>query len=180
MKISGSDTKNNIFFSVIFLIGFLLSASFMPYVSGVGFGAYSKITADLLFAISIVSGILYDNRKAVSIMALVAGVFSDIFLTPPVHLSPVLFLLGAYFATKAVSVFTRVNAFTVAVSSIPFFLARAVTGCVFLMSGNTETKFGDILKLTIFPEFVCNILCVFFVYLIVGFIYKRFKRRFYI
>ena len=180
MKIGGSDTKNNIFFSVIFLIGFLLSASFMPYVSGLGFNAYSWITADLLFSISIASGILYDNKKAVSIMALVAGVFSDIFLTPPVHLSPVLFLLGAYFATKAVGVFTHVNAFTVSAGSVPFFVLRAVTGCVFLMSGNTETKFGEILKLTIFPEFLCNILCTFFVYLIGGFIYKRFKRRFYI
>ena len=180
MKLSGSDTKNNIFFAVIFALGFLLSAAFMPYVQGIGFGANSMVKADLLFALSIVCGIIYENRKAVSIMALVAGVVSDIFLTPPMHLSPVLFLLGAYFASETVSVFPRVNALTAAVSSVPFFLARAVTGCVFLMSANSETKFGDILKLSILPEFVCNILCVFIVYVILAFLYKRFKRKFYI
>lgn len=180
MKTSGSDTKNNIFFSIIFVLGFFLSAAVMPYTPGLGFGAGSKATADLLFALSIVCGIIYDNRKAVSIMALVAGIVSDMFLTPPMHLSPILFLLGAYFSSKTVSAFTRTNALTAAVASIPFFLARAVTGCIFLMAANNRTKLGEVLRLTVLPEFICNVVAVLIAYLVVAFLYKRFKRRFYV
>ncbi len=180
VKTNSSDTKNNIFFSVIFVLGFFFSAAIMPYTPGIGFGAHSKATADLLFALSIVCGILCDNRKAVSIMALVAGIVSDMFLTPPTHLSPVLFLLGAYFSSKTVATFTRTNALTAAVSSIPFFLARAVTGCIFLMAANNETKFGEVLRLTVLPELVCNVIAVFLAYIVVAFLYKRFKRRFYV
>lgn len=180
MKISGSDTKNNIFFSAIFVIGFFLSAAVMPYTPGVGFGADSKVTADLLFALSIVCGIIYDDRKAVSIMALVAGIVSDIFLTPPMHLSPVLFLLGAYFSSKAVATFTRTNAFTCAIASIPFFLARAVAGCIFIMAGNSQTRLGEVLSITVIPELVCNVIVTLVSYFVVDFLYKRFKRKFFV
>ena len=160
-------------------MGFLISAAVLPYtpetmIPGV------NVKADLLFAICIVCGIIYDNRKAVSVMALITGVLCDIFITPPSHLSPILFLLGAYYSSKTVSVFTRTNAFTSALASIPFFLLRAVTGIVFLLSGNDALTFGNAFKLVIFPEFTINVITVLIVYFILDILYKFFKKKFYI
>ena len=179
MKIAGSENKNRIFFTVIFVIGFIVSASVMPYVPGAVFIGHGRVTADLLFALSIVCGIIYDDRKAISIIALVFGILSDIFLTPPIHISPVLFLLGAYYSSKTVSVFTHTGAVTAAIASIPFFLLRAVTGCIFIMSENSNIGLAKILKLAVLPEFACNVVTVFFAYIVVNFLYKWFKRRFF-
>lgn len=180
MKTAGSETKNRIFFTVIFVLGFIVSASVMPYVPGGIFAGHGRVTADLLFALSIVCGIIYDDRKTVSILALVFGIVSDIFITPPIHISPVLFLLGAYYSSKTVNVFTHTGAVTAAIASIPFFFLRAVTGCIFIMSENSSIGLVKILKLAVLPEFACNVVTVFFAYIIVNFLYKRFKRRFYI
>ena len=180
MRISDSNVKSKVFFSVLFVVGFFFSASFMPYAARDFSAANISAIPDLLLALSIVCGIVYENRKAVSVIALVAGALTDIFITPPIHLSPILFFLAAYFASKTASVFVNVNAATVAVSAIPFCLFRAVTGSIYIMSENSGLKLGTALKTTILPEFALNIVTVFFVYIVVKYLYKWFKRRFYI
>lgn len=177
MNTGRSDIKNKIFFSVMFAVVFFLSCVFVP---GIRAGGRYAVCADLLFAMSIVSGILYENRKAASIIAFAFGIVSDIFLTPPMHLSPLLFFFSAYYAAKAVGVFTRTNAATAAVSAIPFFLIRSVVGCVYTMSVNDGTSLGFVIKSTVLPELAFNVVAVFFIYLAVGFLYKWAKRRFFI
>lgn len=179
MKLSGSDKANKIFFSAILVLGFLISAAVLPYTPKTMIPRV-EVKADLLFAMCIVCGIIYDNRKAVSVMALVTGVMCDIFITPPSHLSPILFLLGAYYSSKTVAAFTRTNAFTAGFAAIPFFLLRAITGIVFLLSGNDALTFGKALKLVILPEFAVNVITVIVVYFIIDILYKFFKKRFYI
>lgn len=179
VRISGSETKSKVFFCLMFVLFFFITASVMPYVSESFAARQISATPDLLFALSIVCGIVYENRKAASVIALIAGVLSDIFITPPTHMSPLLYFLAAYFAVKTVGVFTSVNAATAAVASIPFFLARAVIGTVYILSEESNATLGVILKTTVLPELAFNVVAVFFTYIVVSFLYKRFRRRFY-
>ena len=172
-----SDVKNKIFFSVMFALAFFISCVFVP---GIRAGGRYMVCADLLFAMSVVAGILYENRRAVSVIALVSGIVSDVFLTPPMHLSPLLFFFAAYYAAKTVGVFTKTNAATAAVASIPFFLIRSVVGCVYTLSANDGTSLGFVLKNTVLPELAFNVTAVFFTYIAVSFLYKWAKRRFFI
>ncbi len=178
MNTGHSDIKNKVFFSVLFGIVFFISCVFSPSF-GIG-GEKNPVSADLLFALSIVVGILYENRKAASVIALVAGVMSDVFLTPPMHISPLLFFVGAYYASKAVALFTRTNAITVAVASIPFFLARSVVSCIYIMSENKGVNLSRVIGTITLPELAVNVVAVFFSFIAVSFIYKKAKRRFFI
>ena len=178
MNTGKSDIVNKVFFGVIFSAMFFISCVFVPAIRVSG--EMNAVCADLLFALSIVSGILYPNRKAASVFALVFGVLSDIFLTPPIHLSPVLFFFSAYYASKTVGVFTKTNAVTAAVSSIPFFLIRSVVGCIYIVSESNDMGLGNVIKRITLPELAFNVTSVFFVYIIVSFIYKKVKRRFFI
>lgn len=180
VKISGSEIKSKVFFSVLYVLFFFVGAVFMPYAAEGFQGRNIAAAPDVLFALSIVMGVIYENRKAASVIALAAGVLSDIFITPPIHLSPLLFFLGAYFASKTAGVFSSIRAVTVSVSSIPFFLARGIICTVFVMSADKKAAFGSVLRTTVLPELAFNVVMVFFVYIIVSFLYKRFKRRFYI
>lgn len=177
MKHGKNDIINKIFFTLVFVIVFFARSVFLPFP---GLNNTGAVYADLLFALSIVTGILYDNSRSASVIALIFGVISDVFITPPMHLSPLLFFFAAYFAPKVVSVFTSVNAATSAVASIPFFLIRAVIGCVYIISENQEAGFTYVIKNIILPELAFNVTAVFIIYIIVGFVYKKVKRRFYI
>ena len=64
-----------------------------------------------------------------------------------------------------------------AISSIPFFLARAVTGCVYAVYESDGTSISYVIKNVSLPELALNVTSVFFMYLIVSFIYTRIKRR---
>lgn len=180
MKPIESNIKCKVFFVLLFVVAFFISASIMPYVGIKTDKSAFPVTPDLLFALSIVCGIIYENKKTASIMALIFGTLSDVFITNPIHLSPLLFFLGAYFAASAVGVFTKENSVSAAVASIPFFLIRSVCGGVVLVAENPEAKFGYIVKSILLPELAGNVVTVFFVYFIVKFLYKRFKKRFYI
>lgn len=178
MKIGRSDIKNKVFFSVLFAIVFFISCVFSQTL-GTG-GEIVAVSADLLFALSIITGILYENRRAASAIALVAGVVSDVFLTPPMHISPLLFFVGAYYSSKIAGVFTAVNAVTVSMASIPFFMLRSVVSCVYIISENKGANLAGVIRTTVLPELAVNVAAVFFSYIVVSFIYKKVKRRFFI
>ena len=177
MKLGKSESINKIFFSLAFTVVFFISGAFAP-----GIGADNKgfICADLLFAMSIVAGVLYENTVSASVIALIFGVISDVFITPPMHLSPLLFFLAAYFVSRLAGVFTAVNAVSATVASIPFFLVRAVVGTVYILSENDETELVSVIGQTILPELAVNVASVFVVYILVSFLYKKVKKRFYV
>ena len=175
MNTGSSQLKNRIFFSLVFILSFFVSATFAP---GIRLGKYTL--ADLLLATSFVCGIIYEDRKAVSVIALVAGFLSDIFITPPIHLSALFFFLAAYYGVKTVSVFVKINALSVSVASIPYFFARAIVGCIYLVSTNKDVSLWTIIKTTLLPELAVNVITVFLLYLVLNFIYKKFKRKFFI
>lgn len=167
MKVKGSDVKNRIFFVSVLTAAFLAEGAFAP-------------GANLIFAASIVCGILSDDRKFVSAAALIAGAASDVLITPPSNISPILFFLGAYCASKTVGAFTSVNAASSAAASVPFFALKAAVKTIWLLSETDGVSAGTILKMSVLPEFAFNVTAVFFMYIAISFLYKRFKRRFYI
>ncbi|MBP5245072.1 MAG: rod shape-determining protein MreD [Clostridia bacterium] len=179
MKTTDSTKKTRVFFSIVFLLVFFVNASIIAYI-GAGSEGGNAVVPDLLLALAAVCGIICPDVKGVSVIALVFGVISDVFITPPAHLSPFLFFIAAYFAKKTVNIFTRTNALTAALASVPFFLIRAFVGSIYVMSEYKESALSEVLKKTILPEFALNVLSVVVMYLIVNFLYKKFKRRFYL
>lgn len=164
--------KERIFFGVLFLLGFLVGASVWPY-AGVSFDrGQSRVTADLMYALCITAGMLAEDRRGVSLEALLLGALSDLFLTPPMHLSPLLFFLAGYLAHYTLGVFSRAGAVTAAVASLPFCLLRTLTGAIYLLSAGGES-FSFAVGSILLPELACNVVTVFFAYLIVGFFYKK-------
>ena len=173
---SAAAVKERVFFGLLFLLVFLLSATVFPYTGYTGKEAV-RIVPDVLFALCFVSGIVCKDRRYAALLALVFGALSDFFLTPPTHLSPILFFLSAYFSSAAVGIFTSVNAVTATVSSLPFFLARSVTGGLFLLTENGNESFGTIVKSILLPELCVNVAVTFIVYLLVGLIARKWIYR---
>ena len=173
---ASSRVRERVFFSVLFLLVFLASASIFPY-TGYTDKENIRTVPDVLLALCLVSGILDDDRHYISLLALIFGALSDFFLTPPTHLSPILFFLGAYFSSVTVNAFTSVNVLTATVASLPFWLARSVTGGLFLLSKAKGADFGYVVKKILVPELCVNVLATFLVYLAVSFVYKKWIRR---
>lgn len=172
MRVMSRRGKERIFFGVLFLLGFLISASIWPY-AGVSFDkGQTHVTSDLMYALCIVSGMIAEDKKGVSLEALALGAFADFFVAPPIHLSPLLFFLAGYLARYTVGVFSGSNAGVAAVASIPFYLLRSITGGFYLLAADEES-FSFAVKSILLPELACNVTTAFFVYLIVSFFYKR-------
>ncbi len=164
--------KERIFFGVLFVLGFLISASIWPYADISFDRGQSRVTADLMYALCITAGMLAEDRRGVATEALVAGALSDFFLTPPMHFSPLLFFLAAYLAHRTIGTFSRANAVTAAVASLPFCLLRTLTGAIYLLSAGEES-FSFAVGSILLPELACNVVTIFFAYLIIGFLYKK-------
>jgi cell shape-determining protein MreD len=179
VKTTDSTKKTRLFFAIVYLIVFFVNASIIAYI-GVNSQGNNTIVPDLLLALSAVCGIICPDIKGISVIALVFGTVSDVFITPPAHLSPLLFFIAAYFAKKTVNIFARTNALTAAVAAVPFFLIRAFVGSIYVMSEYRESALSAVLKNTILPEFAINVLSTVVLYIIINFMYKRFKRRFYL
>ncbi len=179
MKKENTGRAVLIFFIVMFALFFFIEAAFMPIFFFDEAKDTYRIVPDLLLSLSIVCGMLYPE-KGVVITALVCGTLCDVFLMPPMHLSPLLFFLGAYFASRLASFFVRKNALTALAVSLPFFLLRAVSGGLFLLAQHKEETFGHLFTHLLLPEFAVNALSAFVTYLVVSWLFKRFKKSFYI
>ena len=175
-SLSAAAVKERLFFGLLFLLAFLLSATVFPYTGYTG-KENIRIVPDVPLALCFVCGIVCKNRRYAALLALVFGALSDFFLTPPTHLSPILFFLSAYFSSAAVGIFTSVNAVTATVSSLPFFLARSITGGLFLLAENGSGSFGTIVKSILFPELCVYVAVTFVIYLLVGVIARKWVYR---
>lgn len=180
MQRKESNLKSNVFFAVLFVIFFFFSASVLPFM--VSDKESGKINAafDILLALSITVGMVYENRKSAAVLALVFGILNDVFISPPVHLSPLVFMLGAYFSSKNLKVFTKANPLTATIAAVPFLLMRSATGVFYLMSDGAQAGLAQTIFKILLLEFVYNAAAVFVMYAVVKFLYKHFKRRFFI
>lgn len=177
MKTGKHDVVNKVFFSLVFVFMFFISSVTTP---GINIHGGGSICADLLLATSIVTGVIYENRKAAGVIALVFGVVGDVFLNPPTSLSPLIYLLGAYYAPLIVGVFTGTNVLTVGIAAVPFLALKGVVGCIFASSYGNGVSIFRVIKNIALPELAFNIVAVAVIYVGVRFLYKHVKRRFYL
>ncbi len=170
-------TKNEkyapvILFSVLYGVFFLLSAVNVP-----GVGKYDRLHCDILLCLSCIAP-LYCSQKSTAVLTLIFGFLTDISVTHPSHLSPVLFLLCAVCVPRLISGFSRINAAVIAVCSLPLLLCRSFTGLVYLMNKYSGVGFFELVKGTVLPELVLNFSGVVIVYFVVRAFARFFRIRF--
>ncbi len=170
MNKSKSDKGTIVLFSVCYVLLFLISSALVFGLEDTPFG----IKPDLLLAMAVVCPLFCDRNTSI-VLALVFGLLTDLSVTPPVHFSPIVFLLCAFLVPKISSVFSKNSGAEAAVSGLAFVFLRAVTGAFYLLSTYKEAKFGDIVTMCILPEFFCNIAAVIIVYYIMSALVRLFR-----
>ena len=163
--------------AVLYAVTFLLVASVLPMASFDTESGKLRVVPDVLFAMAAVCGAVDENRKRAGIMALVTGFLTDVFIMPPTHLSPLLFAACAYYIPLLFGRFTHKNALSAAVSAMPFFLARAVCGGLFLRSEYGFLPFGAVFSRVLLPEFLLTALAAAVLYYPVKGLYTYCARR---
>lgn len=159
MLIDKAETKRkNILFCVLFILSFLVSATITPGLNNVGM----KVVPDITLALCVVSALMLDKKTA-CIYALIFGTLTDLFVMPAFHFSPVIYFIVSYFAVRLLFVFSRMNASTVAVISIPFLLIRSLVGIFYLLY-SYKAPLGKIISKCIAPEFFVNLASVIVTY----------------
>lgn len=162
----------NVLFAVLFVLYFLLSSSVMPLLDGTKPG----IVPDIMLCLCCVAPLFLERRTA-CVMALVAGAFTDLFVMPPFHFSPVLFFLAAYFIPEITKVFSKLNAAGAATGSVLFLLARGILGTFYLISQFSGASFANILTKCIIPEFLINFAFVIITYFVASLAARLFRLR---
>ncbi len=165
-----SDKGTIILFSVSYAVLFLISSALLFGLEGMHLG----IKPDLLLAMAVICP-LFCDRKTSIVLALVFGALTDLSVTHPVHFSPVLFLLCAFFVPKISSIFSKNGGAESAVSGLAFVFLRSLTGVFYLLSAYEEAKFIDIIRMCILPEFFCNIAAIIVVYYVMSALVRMFR-----
>ena len=110
----------------------------------------------------VISALILDKKTA-CIYALIFGTLTDLFVMPPFHFSPVIYLVTCYFAVRLSFVFAKMSAATTAVISIPFLLLRSFVGMFYLLY-SYKAPLGKIISKCIAPEFFVNLASVIVTY----------------
>lgn len=160
MYINKQKNGMTVLFGIIYLLFFLLSA-----VNLTGRDGIANIKPDILLSLACVCPV-FCTKKASAVYALLFGFLTDISVTPPAHLSPLVFLLAAYLMPKLSSGFSRTSVAVCAVCSCPVLLIRAVTGLVYLLRSYAGSKITELVKFTLAPELAVNFAAVIVTYFI--------------
>ena len=167
----GANTKGmTALFSISYAVLFLVSSALLFSLNE----TYIGIKPDILLAMAVVCPLFCTNKVSVA-LALVFGLLSDLSVTPPMHFSPVLFVLCAFFVPRLASVFSKTGTTEAAVCAIPFVFVRSVTGIFYLLSVYENAKFVQMLTKCIVPEFFCNIACVIALHYIIKLLVRWFR-----
>ncbi len=158
MNDKAENKKKVILFGVLFTLFFLISAAVTSELNNVGM----RVVPDISLALCVVSTLMLDKKTA-CVYALVFGTLMDLFVMPPFHFSPVIYLVTCYFAEKLSFVFSKMSAATTAVISIPFLLLRSVVGTFYLLY-SYKAPLGKIISKCIAPEFFVNLASVIVTY----------------
>ena len=177
MKTKKSDAAMTAVIILWWAVVFLVAASVMPMTSYNADTKGLRVVPDILFANAAVLGAVEENRRRAGVSALVAGVLCDIFLMPPLHMSPLLFAVCAYEIPRVFHHFGNKNALSAAVSALPFFAARAVCGGIWLFSEHKGLALGEALFGVLLPELLWNFIAAAVLYYPVYLGYRYCARR---
>ncbi len=163
---STRGTSDILFFAAVSAICFLLSSSVLPFLT-------TGIKPDLLLCLCCLLP-KFLPTKSCCIFAVTLGYLSDLFINPPYHLSPVLFLCAVIITPLFYSGFKRVGTVTASVCALVGLafagVVRAATG---LLLDGTQGLYAIIVN-TVFAELMVN----FAFTLLTGYILKVLCSRF--
>ena len=151
----------HIFLSVSALVCFLLASSVIPFF---GDKSSSLPTADILLCFVCTLCAFTDVKKAL-VYAVCLGFLSDLFVTPPTALSPVVFLVCVLLSRFAQGYFSRVGTLAVSVSTLlPGLLRLLVTVSVTAINAGLPSAkhlFTSEFPMGIVINFACAIVLTF-------------------
>lgn len=177
---SSNTKRENIFFSLVFLVFYLVTVSTsshmgikMEFLSFGGFISQSRVFPDILFALVLCSAILSSKRRAV-VLGIIFGFIVDVTGSVPM-LSPLVYCVCASLAYNLSTTFAGRGAVNAMIVSLPLLGVKALVS-VFLLLGTWHSiSFLDILIGAVLPEYIYNIIVVGIVYVILKFLMRLFK-----
>lgn len=177
--IQQDSKKENIFFTLVFLFFYIITASVVPYLGlrmeFLTFGnavTSSTVNPDIIFAVVLATALLNSGRRAV-ILGIIFGFIVDVTTSVPLF-SPVCYCLCGHYAgvlSKSFSGRGVVNAVLVA---CPLLLARVLTSTFYLLGTWHSISFAEIIFGAVIPEYIYNLFCVLLIYPTVKFFMRLF------
>lgn len=179
MNFSNSK-RDNIFFSLVFVVFYLFTAAALPYL-GVKMGflsfggliSQSTVKPDLLFALVLSTAILNSRRRAV-ILGIIFGFVVDVTCGTPM-LSPLVYCLCGHYAYSVSSGYAGTGAVNAMLSALPLLLSKVIVSTFYLLATWHDISFIDILLGAVLPEYIYNVIAVGVMYLVLKLLMKLFK-----
>lgn len=122
-KYKKDSTSKHVFLVCTAFVCFLIASSVLPFVSD----AKGLPTPDILLCFVCILPAFTDIKKA-GVYALALGFLSDLFVTLPLNLSPVVYLACVYIAAKCHTYFARVGSLALAISTLPCIVLKLAAG----------------------------------------------------
>lgn len=175
-----NSRRDNIFFAVIFILFYILTASVVPNLgikfSFLSFGeavTQSTVKPDIIFGLVLSTAILSSRRRAV-VLGIIFGFIVDITCFAPVLSALVYCICGlyAYSLSQSFAGHGAVNAMLVA---LPLLLTKAIVTTFYLLATWHDISFSDIMLGAVLPEYIYNVLVTGIVYLVLKLLMKIFK-----
>lgn len=157
-----------VFFGILSLIVFLVSASVLPFLSQTKNFAMPDLALCLVCILP-----CFMSVKTACIYALSLGFLSDLFINSPVCFSPVIYLAAVCIMPYFHSHFSRVGTVTAAVCSIPAFLIRGTVGAAVMIYVYGGENFKSIITAKLLPELGVNLACSLVICAVIFYIVEK-------
>ncbi len=176
-----SDNKREyIFFSVLFLIFYLLTSGAISYfaikMNFLSFGGLipqHPVVPDILFALVLCTAILNSKRRAV-IFGIIFGFVVELTCNVPAF-SPLVYCICGHFAYGLSSSFAGRGAVNAMITAMPLLLPRVLVSTFYLLGTWHDISFAGIMLGAVLPEFIYNVLAVGVVFLLLRLLMRIFK-----
>ncbi len=176
-----SDSKReNVFFTVVFLVYYIISASVVPYLGVrmefLSFGnavTQSTVQPDLLFALVLCTAILHSSRRAV-ILGIIFGFIVDVTGGVPL-MSSICYCICGHYASSMSRSFSGRGAINAVLVAAPLLLTRLAVSAFYLLATWHSVSFVDIMLGAVIPEYLYNLAVVLVTYPILHWLMRLFR-----
>ena len=164
------EKPTHIFLAISALVCFLVSSSVLPFLSSVK----SHPSPDILLCFVCLLPFFTDTKTS-AIFAVSLGFLSDLFITAPLCLSPIVYLAAVYISARCHTYFASTGSLSLAISALPSIVLKLVVnsvGVLLTVEGSNISGmsfWGGVLSVII--TFASAIVLAF----VLRFIYKKLK-----
>jgi cell shape-determining protein MreD len=149
-----SEKKNTglyVFFGILGLLLFLLTASALSFISN----RKGLPDADLLLCL-VCAACAFMPAKRACVFALVFGLFADLFLFAPTAFSPIVYMIAVLLTSRLYRGFSKLGSVVMAVCSIPAFAVKNSVDTVVTLTLFRDASLKKILIDTSLPFMLIN------------------------